>query len=711
MAHTRQYNERKALLFSEPYAMVFWDQFDYSRLQYINTIIRSGRKKGGDQIYNDCFIMADTETSKKSAAPGPCHVVAWTLSIRAYHENLVTLYGSDPESLCLCMAKIKKAMPGEYLIIYFHNMNYDWVFERKFLMAEFGTPESQLNVKTCYPISIKFANHLELRDSLILAQRSLDKWGNDMCVEHQKAKGKWDYDKIRDQHQTFSADELEYIEHDTLCGVECLDATLIVLNKHVYSMPFTATGIPRDECRKRGKKEQAHRLFQKCCPTWALQMFLEMLFHGGYSHANRNVARWIQDKAICMDFASSYPYSMLTAKFPMSEFKPYNGKRVRPEQIFDTMNRYAYMFILTATDVRLKDPSYPMPMLQLSKMQSIEVYAEDNGRIMSCASCSIIFNEYDLALFCEQYDYEHIFITDLSYAVKDYLPRWFTDYIYQLFRDKSELKGVDPVRYAIAKAKLNSCYGMCVQKPVRIDIVEDYDTGLYHNDYGEGLEKKYEKWVNNYNNVLCYAWGVWVTSESMYRLFQLSKCVDYEHGGEWLYSDTDSIYASAWDYDKLEAFNKDIENKLIERGYPPIEINGKRFSLGIATYDGEYSEYIAIGAKRYCGRSIEDNKLHITVAGVPKKGAECLNDDIKNFAPGLIFDGKTTGKLQHTYYMLPPGQDPYRDARGNLTGDSIDLGPCDYKLDSPYEDLWLVDEQGYLDIMLPFLNEDDIVFE
>ena len=87
-----------------------------------------------------------------------------------------------------------------------------------------------------------------------------------------------------------------------------------------------------------------------------------------------------------------------------------------------------------------------------------------------------------------------------------------------------------------------------------------------------------------------------------------------------------------------------------------------------------------MGAKRYCGRCKADGKLHLTVAGVPKKeGVKCLNDDIRNFKKGFIFDGEITGKKTHTYRIV---DDIYIDDKGNETGDSIDLSPCDYELDS-----------------------------
>ena len=54
-----------------------------------------------------------------------------------------------------------------------------------------------------------------------------------------------------------------------------------------------------------------------------------------------------------------------------------------------------------------------------------------------------------------------------------------------------------------------------------------------------------------------------------------------------------------------------------------------------------------------------------------------MNDDIKNFTKGFIFDGKTTGKLTHRYFY----KEEITDYHGNETGDYIDLTPCDYLLD------------------------------
>ena len=81
--------------------------------------------------------------------------------------------------------------------------------------------------------------------------------------------------------------------------------------------------------------------------------------------------------------------------------------------------------------------------------------------------------------------------------------------------------------------------------------------------------------------------------------------------------------------------------------------------------------------------------MKITVAGVPKKAAKCLKDDINNFHRNFIFDGETSGKLQHTYYFE---KEIWVDEFGNERGDSIDLSVTTYVLDDvetiDWEKLW-----------------------
>ena len=662
-----------------PYDLYYWEDYDFSILRNILWHKKAGRNNA---TFNDCFIMADTETSKKPSGIDN-HVVAWTISIRAMGMNIVTLWGRKPSDLIHAITKLHNHMDGDETYIYWHNMPYDWVFIRKYAMEIFGTPESQLNVKSHYPIYIKFKCGIQFRDSLILAQRSLEKWAIDMDVEHQKAVGFWDYDKLRNQDEEYSEDELTYIEHDTLAGVECLDKMRIHLNKSVYSMPYTATGIPREDVYKLAKANNGRDLYLRLAPAFALQCMLEDGYHGGYAHTYRHIVGEILKGDIqCRDFASSYPAVLLQEKYPMEAFFALDDKSV--DYILNNADDYAFLFRLILIKPRLKNDFVPMPALQFSKAESVNAIL-DNGRILCADYVAITITEQDLIVLSEQYDWEGAICTQIKAARKDYLPRWLTDYIFDLYIAKTQLKGGDPVAYALAKAKLNSIYGMMVQKPCKDTINEDYHTGEYILEKLD-MEELYNKHVSSPKSVLPYQWGVWVTAYAFRNLFRLGKCVDYDNGGIWAYSDTDSCYATKWNERALERYNESAKAKMIANGYGPVIHNGREYWLGVAEPDARYSEFVALGAKRYCGRDFESGQLKITVAGVPKKkGALCLKDDIRNFKKGFIFDGKTTGKLTHTYSYV---EEAYIDEWGNETGDSINLTPCDYLLDSIYVVDW-----------------------
>ena len=682
----KELRQLKAKYYTDKYQLVRWNEYKYRQLENIMYVRRAGH--ADNDTYADAIIMADTETSKgvqKGIAEN--HLCAFTLSIRAYHQNIVTLYGSRPSEFIKMLRKLKRYIDADKIIIYFHNLSYDWVFLRKFLMAEYGTPVKLLATKSHFPIYIEFASGIILKDSLILAQRSLAKWAEDMNVEHKKAVGKWDYLKIRNQSDDhFSADELEYIEHDTLAGVECLDKLMTKLNKRIYSMPYTATGIPREETRKRGKGNKAREDFLRIAPEdYKSQIKLEDVYHGGYTHANRHyISVTIEGDILALDFTSSYPYCMLAFKYPMSQFRPFKNCHVK--KILENADKYAFMFKLILVNVHLKSDGIPMPALQYSKCKKDINACIDNGRILAANYIEIYLNEIDLQVIADQYTWTADACIEVEYAEKDYLPRWFTDYVFECFQNKTMLKedkkhpdDYDPVAYALAKSVVNSLYGMCVQKPCKEDISEDYATGEYSIDSGN-YEDLYKKFRNNKNSILNYAWGVWVTSYAFSNLFKLGACC-----GLWLYSDTDSCYGKNWDMEKVTAYNEGCKDKLRANGYGPVMRDGKEYWLGVVDTE-KHEKFRTMGAKRYCVQDKVLNKetgkiedvLKITVAGVPKKkGAKCLGGDIENFSEGFIFSGSVTGKQTHTYFFP---EDTYIDDQGNEVGDSIDLSPCDYLL-------------------------------
>ena len=59
--------------------------------------------------------------------------------------------------------------------------------------------------------------------------------------------------------------------------------------------------------------------------------------------------------------------------------------------------------------------------------------------------------------------------------------------------------------------------------------------------------------------------------------------------------------------------------------------------------DFTYKDFITQGAKKYAYKDFND-KVKITVSGVPKSGASALGGDLKNFRDDLVFKYEDTGK-------------------------------------------------------------------
>lgn len=98
--------------------------------------------------------------------------------------------------------------------------------------------------------------------------------------------------------------------------------------------------------------------------------------------------------------------------------------------------------------------------------------------------------------------------------------------------------------------------------------------------------------------------------------------------------------------EKIEKSCKD--NDLEIRRFKPTDIKGKEHCLGLFDNDGEYKEFITLGAKKYAYKDKKDNKIHITVSGIPKSGSKALKS-LKDFKSDFVFSYKDTNKNMIAY--------------------------------------------------------------
>ena len=155
------------------------------------------------------------------------------------------------------------------------------------------------------------------------------------------------------------------------------------LHKRIYSIPYTATGIPREAVRKLAKANRGRDQFLRMVSDWPVQQILEQVFHGGYTYNNRHyIGRIVTGLTEAEDEASAYPYTMLVDKFPMEKFSTFENCPV--DFILANAEDYAYIFRLILIKPRLKGNFVPMPALQKSKAVKMINAVDDNGRIL-CA--------------------------------------------------------------------------------------------------------------------------------------------------------------------------------------------------------------------------------------------------------------------------------------------------------------------------------------
>ena len=226
--------------------------------------------------------------------------------------------------------------------------------------------------------------------------------------------------------------------------------------------------------------------------------------------------------------------------------------------------------------------------------------------------------------------------------------------------------------------------------------LQEYLDKKYEKDLAKcRTQEDYEKYFNSSTKFLPYQWALWITAYAQRNLFKLGSCFEL-----WVYSDTDSVKGINPDKRKIEAYNNEIRRKSELTGYGTVKTDKKIFTIGLAedeTEDFIISEFVTLGAKKYCYRQSEYNKdgtinydvLHMTLAGVPKIAVKQLKDDITNFQKGMIFyskyfeidNYKGSNKLSPKYFI----NDKIKEIKvlGEMVqvGSFIELIPCDYLLD------------------------------
>ena len=292
------------------------------------------------------------------------------------------------------------------LVIYVHNLAYEFQFIRKLFEWE-----SVFSLSERKPIKAVSKDGIEFRCSYHLSGYSLALLGRGLNkYKVEKMVGDLDYSLIRTKLTPLSDTELKYVINDVLVVTSYIQEK-IELDGGITKIPLTKTGYVRNYCRERclyvsrnhhqgGKKfVKYRRLMKELVLTPELYAMLKQAFMGGFTHANPLNSNQTHQNVYSFDFTSSYPYVMVSEKFPMS--KPYKFKIKNEEDLSNKLDKYCCVFYVEFTKIESTiDFENYIPKSHCLEYKNI---SENNGRIITADFISMVLTEQDYMIIKKTY--------------------------------------------------------------------------------------------------------------------------------------------------------------------------------------------------------------------------------------------------------------------------------------------------------------------
>ena len=624
--------------------MLYWNKY--------NGVGHEPNIKGKRNLYDTNIYTFDIETSsyyvldgevypavkydnlsdkEKQRAIKRSHMYIWMFGI-----NDIVYYGRTWDELKQFLKRLDNHI-SDRKYVFIHNL----AFEFQYLKSNFHFDEVSARKSHKVITAIMRDYNIMLKCSYMMSNVALKYLPKMFDLPVEKKVGDLDYSLIRNPNTPMTDVELGYCEYDCLVLYHYILKELEVY-EDVKHIPSTNTGKVRRELQDLTRTNFKYRrvvnravntnpiIYNRLCEA----------FLGGYTHANWIYADEVLENVDSYDIASSYPYVLVTQKYPNSEFRPCKIRR-REEM----SKRLAYLLVVKFRNVKCK---YYNNFISASKCRNLRGAKYDNGRLISAAEFEMTLTDIDFYFYLDTYDLEYE-ILECYYSSMSYLPKTLIEFILDKYVGKTELKGVEgrEMEYGRIKGMYNSIYGMSVTNNIRDNVIYDDSTGAWSEvplDNDTIIEKlKSEK----KKSFLSFAYGVWVTAYARDNLLRrVIANDDYV-----VYCDTDSCkLVEGYDKKVFEDYNKSVEDrinfvckvlKLDANKYAPSDIKGNKHMMGLFEKECNYQRFITQGAKKYAFEI--DGKIHITVAGVPKGGAKALKS-LDDFRDDFVFSYKDTDK-------------------------------------------------------------------
>lgn len=636
---------------------------EYKNLIYGDIPTVKAMSGNSNKIYSTLSLSFDIETTKVYVDDNVASFMfIWMVGI-----NDVCVYGRTWEELTIFLSQIKTDVIDTHQytrhngkkhkakVIFFgfiHNIAFEWAFCKGNMQD--NITDVFLKEKR-QPLYFDMGG-IKWIDSYQITRMSLDKLSK-TYTQRKKLVGSLDYDVVRSCNTILTDDEKAYCENDVLVLTEYHKYYVnTYLMNGIKTFIYTQTGIVRARIKQDFYKQHkyTHQDIINMYPSTQLEYDIHMtyLFRGGYVHGRADLYDTILYNIDSFDITSAHPYQIVSKMFPISKFVDLKVSR----ETFKIKDNYAYIIDVTFDNI---SATTEHSLESLSKAVEVKGVMLDNGRIHSANKLRVLLTEIDYELYCLYYKWDNITFNNVKIAKKGYLPAYVVGNVLDAYETKEKLK-LQGLPYMNEKVFLNSIYGSFVTKIYKYQYRYDYDSGDITK-----IESDYHKEVSK--RVMSMYWGIWTTAYTRQQQLTLM----YKLGGVYGDTDSDKIQHSDINFTVVQEINNRIikGNRIIcDRYHKDYDLIKE---LGQWDYEGTYSRFKMLGAKRYVYEI--NNETHITCAGLPKSVK--INNPFTNFKNGLNINNckLTTVYHDNSYTANVAGVNMY-------SGSGVSLTPCDFTL-------------------------------
>lgn len=607
------------------------------------------RRRRGKRYYVNLTATLDIETTNTEEDG-----FAYSFAMNIEGINMVVRYIEELEEVIDGLIDSWSLGGSDYLSIYIHNLGYEYQYMAQILHEDW-TIKNALYTKARQALYLRFGNGIEFRDSLKLFQKSLA--GATKGCPHPKLKGDLDYSVYRTPDTPLTQQEFDYIVNDVQGLYEAIERLKAEHDYNAATIPLTNTSMVIEEVNRHLHTGEVQRAMR------ALSLGkheLDLAYHcmaGGDTHGTRWRASRTYENCNSYDLKSAHPSEQALWKFPAGEpfLLPEDVEEDELSTLIDEGYGWLGKVYLEGIQVR---PECPNPTLSLSKTEAVEgLRGLDNGRVLGADAAFAYLDSNDYKRFREAYTYTDFCGVDILAFKLEYLPDEFREAVFDKFRVKESAE--DGPERVFAKVCVNTIFGACAQKTVR----DEYDI-LFE----EVMERNKIKWedklaamedeavIKTQQKKFSFLWGLWTSSLSRLRLWELQKAVGWER---LIYWDTDSVKYEGPKLPAVDHYNQRIIDQCIARDAVVVNRKGKTVYIGVAedehpTVDYGYRRFRFLHAKCYAAEAWDGERYTIetTIAGVGKEqGKKALDGNIDTLADGLYI--ADAGGQALTYVDVP----------------------------------------------------------